>query len=274
MTVAKYTYRYKFYTCNLIPYIISRHAYYYINEGNRGHRFRFQEVWSDPYATLPGFVHLTKGPFSHERCSHASLSLFLFTMSCYAMPCHAMPCCIMSRRTRPRQADVVPPIQHPLSFPPILAAPFAEQWKCIDRRMARAGKRTGFPSQPPTLCLSVSLYPSVSSSPSPFSFSTVFFLLRSIFLSSETLSASSLCLCSPLFPPLFPSLMERHCLHPSISKRSVLLVATLVAVCVDYHSCTVAGSPSFPSFGRKYLCQCIVSRILPLFPRLVFPLPA
>lgn len=137
-------------------YYLSTHVLLYQWRQLRGIVFGFK-IWSDPYAALPGFLHLTKGPFSHEKCSHASLS---FSLSlCHVMPCHATPCRIMSRRTRPRQADVVPPIYHPLSFPPILAAPFAEQWKCIDRRMARAGKRTGFPSQPPTpsLCLSLSL---------------------------------------------------------------------------------------------------------------------
>lgn len=257
-------------------YYLSTHVLLYQWRQLRGIVFGFK-IWSDPYAALPGFVHLTKGPFSHERCSHASLS---FSLSlCHVMPCHATPCRIMSRRTRPRQADVVPPIYHPLSFPPILAAPFAEQWKCIDRRMARAGKRTGFPSQPPTpsLCLSLSL---------PFRLVVSFLLLvlhsflpPSVYLPLlwNTFRVFPLSL-SPPVPPLFPSFMERRCLHPSISKRemrrSILLVATLVAVRVDYHFCTVAGSPFFPSFGGKYLCRCIVSRDLPLFPRLVFPLPA
>lgn len=161
MVMTKYIYIYIFYICNSTLHYLSIHYNdYLLVEGNRKASFSIsREVWLDPRSCR--FFHLIKGPFSHEKRSHASL--FLSAVSCHAALCRVAPGL--------RHADVVPPpIYHPLgalSFPPILAAPFAERWKCIDRRMARAGKRTGFPSQPPfpshlpslTLPLSLSVLP-------------------------------------------------------------------------------------------------------------------
>lgn len=194
-------------------------------------------------------------------------------MSCHAMPRHAASCRVAPGHARPmscRRSTILS------RFRPSSRLRSQSSGSVLIGGWQERASGPVFPrSLPPPLSVSLSLYPSVSSSPSSFSFSTVFFLLRSIFLSSETLSASSLCLCPPPVPPLFPSFMERRCLHPSISKRetrrSVLLVATLVAVRVDYHFYTVAGSPFFPSFGGKYLCRCIVSRDLPLFPPIGIP---
>lgn len=195
------------------------------------------------------FFHLIKGPFSHERRSHASL--FLSAVSCHAASCRVAP--------GPRHADVVPPpIYHPLgalSFPPILAAPFAERWKCIDRRMARAGKRTGFPSQPPFpshlpslslsalpprrllphLVLHASLPSSSSSVYLPLLWNTfrVFPLSLCSFLSLPTFSI----LYDAAFIPRFQS--GRRGTPSSLSRRSSPFMLTTTLVQLPVH-------PSFP----------------------------
>lgn len=199
------------------------------------------------------------------------------------MPCRAMPRCVASHRAAPHQARATPrhadvvPIYSLLAFasPPILTAPFAavEVYWSAD---GRAGKRTGFPSQPPSQSLSVFLalprtLPAVSFSPiSARPPPRLPFLLSRSPPPPLSLSSSSLkhtfrvfplsCAFLSLFHPL-----RRHCPRPRDPDGDALvLVATLVAIHVDYHPSCRFSLPFTHQDERKYLCRCIVSRFLSL----------
>lgn len=190
-------------------------------------------------------------------------------------PRHAMPMSCRSTlfsRSRPRPSSRLR----------------SQQWKCIDRRMAERASGPVFPHSLP-LSLSQSFSPSrarhpavsfpISARPSPrASFPPISFsnLLQSIFFSSEThfprLPAACLCLFLPPLPPLSLCLslfypLRRRCPRPHDPDGDALvLVATLVAVHVDYHpSCRLAPFTAATHRGeRKYLCRCIASRFLSL----------